>query len=277
MDIPRDYHVLFTSSATECWEIIAQSVIDKESYHFFNGAFGRKWFEYTQRIFPGANPLEFDLENELDPNLLPNRPDLICLTQNETSNGTQVRYSTIVELRNSFPESLLALDATSSMAGIRLPFSAGDIWYASVQKCFGLPSGMAVLICSPRSVERIKAKGENQHYNSLDFILQNADKMQTSYTPNVLGIYLLQEVMKSRKKMRVVSDTTERRMSSWVELIKDHSLFDLLVTNEAVRSSTVLAVKASPEAITDFHVKTRASGFVLGQGYGDLKSTTFRV
>ena len=39
LEIPVDYTVLYTTSATECWEIIAQSVIGKSSYHFFNGAF----------------------------------------------------------------------------------------------------------------------------------------------------------------------------------------------------------------------------------------------
>ena len=42
LEIPEDYTVLYTTSATECWEIIAQSVIQKSSFHFFNGAFGKK-------------------------------------------------------------------------------------------------------------------------------------------------------------------------------------------------------------------------------------------
>ena len=33
LNIPKDYTILFTSSATECWEMIAQSLIEKESIH----------------------------------------------------------------------------------------------------------------------------------------------------------------------------------------------------------------------------------------------------
>jgi phosphoserine aminotransferase len=40
LTIPDSYKIFFTSSATECWEIIAQSFIITDSLHIFNGAFG---------------------------------------------------------------------------------------------------------------------------------------------------------------------------------------------------------------------------------------------
>jgi phosphoserine aminotransferase len=60
LNIPKDYTVFFTSSATECWEIIAQSVIRDKSFHVYNGAFGQKWFEYTRRLHQGAESLPFN-------------------------------------------------------------------------------------------------------------------------------------------------------------------------------------------------------------------------
>src|SRR5688500_12057505 len=54
LEIPRDYKIFYTTSATESWEIIAQSLITKSSFHIFNGAFGKKWYEYTRRICSGA-------------------------------------------------------------------------------------------------------------------------------------------------------------------------------------------------------------------------------
>jgi phosphoserine aminotransferase len=42
LSVPSDYTIIYTSSATECWEIIAQSLIVEKSYHFFSGAFGKK-------------------------------------------------------------------------------------------------------------------------------------------------------------------------------------------------------------------------------------------
>ena len=53
LNIPSDYTIFYTSSATECWEIIAQSLITDKSYHLYNGAFGQKWHEYTHRLHSG--------------------------------------------------------------------------------------------------------------------------------------------------------------------------------------------------------------------------------
>jgi len=40
--IPADYHIAFTSSATECWEVVAQSLTAFTSIHPTSGAFGEK-------------------------------------------------------------------------------------------------------------------------------------------------------------------------------------------------------------------------------------------
>ncbi|MEM7108974.1 MAG: aminotransferase class V-fold PLP-dependent enzyme, partial [Bacteroidota bacterium] len=147
LSIPEDYSVFFASAATECWEIIAQSLVKNESMHFFNGAFGEKWFKYTKKITTNAVERPFNMDDLLNPRELeiPSATDVICLTQNETSNGTQVHHSTIGKINDMYPDPLIAVDATSSMAGVKLYFTNADVWYASVQKCFGLPAGLAVM------------------------------------------------------------------------------------------------------------------------------------
>src|SRR5688572_554876 len=62
LNIPEDYSIFYTSSATECWEIIAQSLVNNKSYHIFNGAFGQKWFEYTKRLCEGVKSYPFEKE-----------------------------------------------------------------------------------------------------------------------------------------------------------------------------------------------------------------------
>ncbi|MDB5260772.1 MAG: phosphoserine aminotransferase, partial [Adhaeribacter sp.] len=120
LNIPQDYYIYFVSSATECWEIIAQSLTRQKSFHIYNGAFGEKWFQYAQKIRPQSSGHKFDLNEEVPvKDLEPGAdPELICLTQNETANGTQVKESTILNLFNRYRDALIAVDATSSMAGI---------------------------------------------------------------------------------------------------------------------------------------------------------------
>ncbi|NJM25038.1 MAG: alanine--glyoxylate aminotransferase family protein [Bacteroidia bacterium] len=279
LDIPQNYKIYFTSSATECWEIVAQSVVTQVSYHLFSGAFGEKWYDYTRRIRPGATAMPFDREAELNPAKLKlgRSKGVICITQNETSNGTQVSMDTLKALRKRHPSRIIAVDATSSMAGVDLDFKAADIWLASVQKCFGLPAGLGLLVCSPQALKEAFKINERNHYNSLPFLNDMMNKWQTSCTPNVLGIYLLMRVMKDTKHIGDVHKKTMQRYQLWESWLESRSNMHHLIKNKAVRSLTVLPIEATPDAIATVKSKAAKAGFLLGEGYGDLKPTTFRI
>lgn len=277
LDIPEEYEIYFTSSATEAWEIVAQSLVVTQSHHLFNGAFGQKWWEYTERLRPGATSQEFSVDE-----LLPVTPtedwshaEVLCITQNETSNGTQVKDAVLADLRRQY-RGLIAVDATSSMAGISLPWSAADIWFASVQKCFGLPSGMGVMVVSPKVVEAAEKIGERSHYNSLLFIRDNFQKFQTPYTPNILAIFLLNRVLQSIEPIGPISTSIKYRAADWYNFLGKEP-WDLLVSNPEVRSDTVITLKSTPENVQLIKSRASAEGISLGNGYGAWKSSTLRI
>jgi phosphoserine aminotransferase len=277
--IPKNYTVFFTSSATECWEIIAQSWITDKSYHIYNGAFGQKWFEYTRKIKSGAVELPFNREVSLDPKKFKfqGNNDVICITQNETSNGTQVGNKIIGAVKKNNPDHLLAIDATSSMAGVFLDFKSADIWFASIQKCFGLPAGMGIMICSPNAIARAKEINNNQHYNSIFFMSAMMEKWQTPFTPNVLAIYLLMRVLEKMKSIKEIHTLTVIRYNEWSSFLKKNKSLNLLIQNKSVQSYTVLPIEGNPESVTKIKRNAKQKGFLLGEGYGDLKASTFRI
>ncbi|MEI9918049.1 MAG: aminotransferase class V-fold PLP-dependent enzyme [Bacteroidota bacterium] len=276
LSIPEDYKVYFLTSATECWEVIAQSLIINESHHIYNGAFGEKWFDYTRKLIPAAKNHLFDREKIPEPSTYGG--DLICITQNETSNGTQVANEIISAIHSRNPDHILAIDATSSMAGISLNFSAADVWFASVQKCFGLPAGLSIIVCSPKAIARMKSKGEKDHYNSMTLLDSMMDKWQTPCTPNVLGIYMLMRVMKDVEHIREVEKKLQDRIRQWAKFLERSKSIHHLVKNEEVRSSTVLALAVKGDLdMQKLKTKARQAGFLLGEGYGDLKKDTFRI
>ena len=278
LNIPKGYTILYTSSATECWEIIAQSLIAGKSYHLYSGAFGQKWYEYTKRIQHGAEALPFDREVMLTPaSFTFDDNSVICLTHNETSNGTQVNNAIIREFRRRNPNSLIAVDATSSMGGVILDFKSADIWFASVQKCFGLPAGLALLICSPAAVERAARVDEKGHYNSFNFMMEMIEKWQTPFTPNVLGIYLLMRVMDDTMSIRDTDRAIRIRFEAWTKFFDSMKSLKLLTKNKKVRSYTVFPIEASAEVVNAIKASAKKNGILLGEGYGDLKPTTFRI
>ncbi|MFA0963190.1 aminotransferase class V-fold PLP-dependent enzyme [Roseivirga sp. BDSF3-8] len=279
LSIPDSYRIVFTSSATECWEVIAQSLTRTMSYHFYNGSFGEKWFTFAKNIRPKAKATTFDLTKmpDFESIKLPKATEILCFTHNETSNGTRIPQMALESIHRKYPQALIAIDATSSLGGIALDFSRIDIAYGSVQKCLGLPAGLGLMILSPRAVERARQLNEGGHYNSLLRMLENMDKYQTHYTPNVLGIYLLKRSMEKRYGIGPIHKRLEEQYKDLSEVITNSSVLDWMVPDEYLRSRTVLAVKAPADRIAEIHRTANEAGIQLGKGYGPHKETSFRI
>lgn len=279
LDIPQEYTIFYTNSATQNWEILAQSLTEKKSEHYYTGSFGERWFYYANQIHKGA------LGHAHDPNTLigeklvdadPNS-EIICLTQNETSNATQIPIAELRKIRAKYPEKLIALDLTSSLAGIALPFEQLDIAYASVQKCFGLPAGLGFLVLSPRAKKKASKINDRRHYDSIPLMMEKMKKWQTNHTPNVIGIYALMRRMEDAPHIQEVDKETRQRAQYYYETIKELPWCSAFITNPSCLSLTVVAVKTDEETLQQVHNKCREAGILLGKGYGPYKEFTFRI
>jgi phosphoserine aminotransferase len=275
LNIPADFKIFFTSSATECWEIISQSIVSPRYVHLYNGAFGKKWFEYSKKLAKNnCISIEYGV-NETLPSFEIEHDDVVCITQNETSNGTQVGMDFLAKINKS--DCLKAVDATSSMAGIELEWTIADIWFASVQKCFGLPAGLAVIVCSPKAMHVVGHGIEQFHYNSLQAIDKNMQLFQTTHTPNVLGIYLLNRVLNHVPNISETSIRIKKQANEWYQFFKKNVDFKPICENEMTKSDTVFVLKGEPSKIAELKTKAIEKGLILGNGYGELKDCTFRI
>ncbi len=276
--LPKGYRVMFAGSATECWAIVAHSFASLNSLHVFNGAFGEKWFQSRQRLYQNTLAFPFHCQRSLGMNGLKKMPgpDMVCLTQNETSNGTRIGNKTLEAIRKVFPGALIAVDATSSMGGVETHWHKAGIWFASVQKCFGLPAGLAVLICSPDALDLAAKLGHTAHYNNLQALHLMAQRHQTVHTPNVLGIYLLMRSLRNSPTLAVTAGLLKKRASEMYAFLVKHG-YRPLVGNSRVRSHTVLAVEGRPAFVSALKAAAFENGILLGNGYGAWKENTFRI
>lgn len=273
LNIPDNYNIAFTSSATECWEITIQNFIETNSLHIFNGDFGKKWWSYANSLKSNTTALSLNIEEELINTELPTENfDLICLTHSETSNGTALKANEIEKIRVQYPASIIAIDATSSMAGISIDFKQADIWFASVQKCFGLPAGLAVMIYSEKAIEKAI---ETPHYNSFLKLHKNSCLFQTTHTPNTTGIYLVQSVIKEFDNINQTSALLHKRAEEWHHFISNLNGFNILSKNN--KSNTVIAIEAHQKIIQRVISEAHNAGILLGKGYGSHKATSFRI
>ncbi|AWV98862.1 aminotransferase class V-fold PLP-dependent enzyme [Arcticibacterium luteifluviistationis] len=285
MAIPSDYEVYFTSSATECWEIVAQSVLSGNVQFAYNGAFGKKWFKYTvtnpnpniDKIVETINGIRgsrFFLDQELSEIQIAENYDCFCAVQSETSNGSYINNENLRKLPSHF---LKCFDVTSSLGGYAIDFSAGDVFLASVQKCLGLPSGMGVMVVSPKAIEAAIKLNERNHYNSFLFIRENFQKFQTHYTPNILNIFLLNRILKEVENIEVVSSKLKARADDFIKHIESLEGINPLIKNILTQSPNVIAIEAEEKIITMIKSKAKQNEILLGNGYGEWKNNTFRV
>jgi len=278
LSIPEDYKIVFAGSATESWEIIAQSLTLQGSTHYYSGSFGEKWFSYAKSLHPLTVGIPFDCQNQVPYETgIVHKNELVCFTQNETSNGTQIDIGTIKGIRNAYLDAMIAYDCTSSMGGIDLPWEYGDIWYASVQKCFGLPAGLGIMILSPNAVSKAYEINEKNHYNSLVSMLDMIAKYQTTFTPNVLGIALLHKVLQMIIPIKEIHDATVQKAANWYDYLSQTKSLQPLIHNTKLRSLTVLAVHCEGTALAYWKEKSKKSGVPIGGGYGAWKESSFRI
>ena len=273
LNIPDNYNIAFTSSATECWEITIQNFIKTNSLHIFNGDFGKKWWSYANNLKGNSAAISLAIEDNLYTSKLPPESfDLVCLTHSETSNGTALQAQDLEAIRTKYSSSIIAIDATSSMGGTLINFNQADIWFASVQKCFGLPAGIAVMIYSETAVGKAV---KTNHYNSFLNIHQNSSVYQTTHTPNTTGIYLIRSVLNELENIQQISARTHQRAEGWHQFIVNLDGFKILSKNN--RSKTVIAIEADPKIIQRVIKEASDAGIILGKGYGTHKSTSFRI
>ena len=279
LNIPTGYAIYVLSSATEVWSVLSESLVERKSTHLFTGSFGERWHKYAKHIQPTAEGHLRDWNHDW---LSENWADyadteLLCLTHNETARTAQVPLEAIRKACKALPDTLIAVDATSSLAGIELPIDEADIWFASVQKCFGLPAGLSVLIMSPRAQNRVQTIGFDGQYNSLVHIAKRYKKFQNTHTPNVLGIYLLSRLATDLPHIQDIDARVKSRMEGLIDVFEQQLDKTLVVSNPDNRSHTVLGVYHPEAELADFKQQLSAKGLQLGGGYGDLKPKSYRI
>lgn len=284
MQIPEDYHIFFLSSATEIWERQLQNLVSKQSFHYCYGAFSNRFYDFAKKWGIDAHQAvsDFGALPDTSPDLIPEGTELISMALNETSTGVSFRQEDIYSIRKAHPDTLIAVDGVSAFPALELDLSQVDSAYFSVQKCFGLPAGLGVWIVSPRAVAKAEEKLSMGYsigaYQALPNLIKNAQKYQTTFTANVLNIYLLAKVSGDmlEKGIDVIRRETNYKAALLQHMVEQHPSLDHFVSDKYIRSKTVVVANthgSSHEIIE----KLGDKGFVLGNGYGAFKGKQIRI
>lgn len=281
LNIPANFSIVFTASATEIWERIIQNLTEHTSHHLVNGAFSQKFYDTALQLNRKATLTLAPLGKGFDDSIKFPLTELIALTQNETSTGVSMPLSAIDKISKDNPSSLIAVDAVSSLPYPQFDYSVIDSVFFSVQKGFGLPAGLGVWIVNEKCIakaELLLSKGISiGSYHTLPSLITNAKKNQTPETPNVLGIYLLSKVVEdmNRRGIQTIRRETEYKAAILYQALDSHPLIKAFVKEPADRSRTVIVAECGEytQAVTDHLIK---KGILPGDGYGPQKKTQLR-
>ena len=281
LGIPPGFHLAFCSSATEIWERSIQNLVGETSYHLVNGAFSKKYFEISKQLGKKATATETVAGTGFQEAKVPTGQELIALTHNETSTGVSLTLPFIKSIRAQSPQSLIIVDAVSSLPYPEFDYTSVDSLFFSVQKGFGLPAGLGVWLYNDRCLaqaEGLLASGKSiGTYHNLPTLNAFAKKNQTPETPNVLSIYLLGKVIADflRRGITTIRRETDYKAAVLYQVLDQRKDFRAFVERPEDRSKTVITVSC-PERIQELTPYLMAKGFYPGEGYGAFKSTQLR-
>jgi phosphoserine aminotransferase len=278
--VPDDYHVLFSSSATEAMELVVRNLVEHKSFHFTNGHFSELFARISESVGKQAlaNAVDWGRQNNIETAKIPLSADIVTLTYNETSTGVIANKSMVRDVRQGLGKTLLVVDITSAAGCVPFSISDADVWLFSVQKGMGLPAGLGIMFVSPRAYERALHQKHAGIFN-FERMVDHISTYQTVQTPNVLGIYLLAKQLGRWNKQLLGFNFTETEVKAKMldAFIASRQQLAYFVETPAFRSPTTICIKAEPSVIESIHTAAKAEQIIIGAGYGKLKPNTCRI
>jgi len=283
LQLPDNYQLVFTSSATEIWEKLTDSFINTRSLHIVNGAFSNKFYKVVNNLNKEAGIIEStwgtlpEFASKTDKTY-----DLVGVTHNETSTGVKTPLNQLYRLKEQHPEAIIAVDAVSSLPVVDFDYTKLDTVYASVQKAFGLPAGLGVWLINDTAEERARKLSEqgvlrNSSHNIISLIDQ-ARNYQTPSTPNVLAIYLFSQVVKDMidRGIEQIRNDVIYKSAIMYNMLDKHSILKPFVTVKKLRSDTIIVVDSGSKT-SQLLTYLASHKLMVGDGYGKMKGKQIRI
>jgi aspartate aminotransferase-like enzyme len=285
-ELPHNCKPTVTSASGTLWfDIIGRSIVKNKALVCVNGAFAQRFGEIIRSSGKQADWIDIEWGKAPKPEQIAQRLDsgeydTLCVCHNETSTGVRSPIHEIGALVHSnYPEVVYCVDSVSSMAGDKILPSQiqSDIIFASSQKCFALPPGLAVGLVSDRAIERAKQVPNRGGYTDLVEIFEFEKKHQTPYTPCIPLLYAL------NKRLDLMLEETHEKIyqrhkdmatytQNWAK--KHFEMFP----ETGYESITVACIKNTQgKDVSELNKKLAEKGLNISNGYGKLADKTFRI
>lgn len=221
---------------------------------------------------------------------------VVTVCASETSTGTATPPARVAEALRAHPETLLFVDCVTWLGGAPIDFDAHriDAALSGTQKALALPPGLGLLCVSDRFVERARGAPRRGWFLDPVKLVETHAARKPPMTPTISLHYALAQQLED-----ITSGDLEAHLapidhpgsgpSAWRARFDRHGR----MRDRAIRwarerglhhtskaedvSPTVSSIDAGGRDVPALLAHMRAAGFRMGGGYGDLKTTAFRI
>jgi aspartate aminotransferase-like enzyme len=284
--LPAQYQPTTTTSSGTLWfDIVGRSITKQKALCCVNGAFSQRCGEIIRNCGKEVDFLEAEWGSVVKPDAVAEKLetgeyDTLTMCHNESSTGARSPVAEVGKMvQKDYPEMIFAVDSVSSMGGDwTLPDEMGvDILFASTQKCFALPPGLAIAFVNGKALERAKQVPNRGGYTDILEIFEFEKKHQTPFTPNISLLYALDKRLDLM--LAETYPTVYKRHQDMAELTQKWARrhFEMF-PEKGYESLTVSCIKNTlGKNVKDMVQKMGERGYELGNGYGKLAEKTFRI
>ncbi len=280
--------IVLTGSGTAFWEATALNLVDDRMLVPTAGAFSERYANVAERLGKDVDRLEYewgeapkpeDIREALESS--EDGYDMVAGVMNESSTGVRNPIEGIGDVVAEYSDTYFAVDAVSSLGGdyVDIDEHGIDVIFASTQKAFAMPPGLAVCVVSDEAYDREAEKGDSSWYGGFRRCIDYYDrKGQTHSTPAIPIMLAYRTQMKHMlEETHEGRDERHREMAEYTRgWAREH--FDLFA-EEGYESRTVTCIENTRRIDVAETIETVSEEYdmVFSNGYGDIGEETFRI
>ncbi len=282
--------IISTSSATGMMEAAVRCAPPGAILALVNGAFSRRFADISVACGRETTMLEVPFGAVVPLPMIETALNLrayaaVLVVHSETSTGTRSDVRAVTHLAHRHG-ALCLVDSVSGVGGMPLRFDEWNLDFVLTgsQKALALPPGLAFAVASDGYLAQAASNPARGRYLDIAELQSFALRNSTPATPALSLMYALEAQLIAIRLDGMEARWARHaemgeRVACWVAGSRERTGHPLgILAAEGHRCETVTAVTL-PEYLhgTDVVAAVAELGYTLGEGYGALKQTTFRI
>ena len=280
--------IILTASGTEFWEASTLNLVDENILVATCGSFSERHANVAERLGKDVDRLEYEWGQAVKPGDVrealetsDKHYDVVACVKNESSTGVRNPIEEIGDVVAEYPDTYFVVDAVSSLGGDYVDIDKHDIdvIFASSQKAFAMPPGLAICAVSDDAYEREIEKGSASWYGGFQRTLDYYDrKGQTHSTPAIPIMLAYRKQMK--RMLEEGHEARSKRHEEMAEYTREWAREHFEMFPETGYESQTVACIENTQGIDVAETIGTVSeeyDMVFSNGYGDIGEETFRI